>query len=213
MNEQTKLREMPPLAKKYVYFMVAFGVSVLVGLAPLLGYLPIPLFTNILDILPVNVRDRLVPFAAVLMGFPALVVQFFGARQVVTQRVLMRWFALCLCTAVIMAFALFSLYSLFTIDVTIHGGDRKAYFIVGSAMLPECECVASNLKIKSCIKEILSVSPDRVDECFDDQELRTRKLLVSIPYLVLMMCFGATVSILVLKEARKKTLRSRRQSE
>jgi hypothetical protein len=184
--------------------MVAFGVSVLVGLAPLLGYLPIPLFTNILDILPINLRDRLVPFAAVLMGFPALVVQFFGAQHVLTHRLLVRWFMLWLFMAVIMAVVLFTLYSLFTVDVTLRGGEQRVYFIVGSAMLPECECVPARLKLKTCIKERLSVSPDNVDECFDDRELRVRKLLVSLPYLLLMMSLGGAVSTIVLKEAQRK---------
>src|SRR5882724_5196164 len=79
-EEPNKSAQSPPTrtAKKFVRYMVGFGVSVAVGLAPYLGTLHVPLFSSLLDLIPEPIRGTVIPLSAALMGVVAVIVEWYG---------------------------------------------------------------------------------------------------------------------------------------
>lgn len=51
----------PPLARQLVHYILGFGVSVAVGLAPYLGRVNVPLFDSLLKLIPTSIHDTVFP--------------------------------------------------------------------------------------------------------------------------------------------------------
>jgi len=71
-------QQAPAAVRKWVTYVVAFSVSVAIGLAPLLGKLRVPLFSPMLDMIPTYFQDSLITLTSALMGLVAVVVQWFS---------------------------------------------------------------------------------------------------------------------------------------
>src|ERR1051325_2256248 len=72
---------LPPLTSTLVRYVLGFGVSVGVGLAPYLGRLNVPLFTPLLSMMPVSLQDTAIPLSAALMGVVAVAIQWHGRER------------------------------------------------------------------------------------------------------------------------------------
>ena len=69
------------LSKKFVRYIIGFGVGVAVGLAPYLGILNVPFFKPLLSLIPEAVRGTAIPLSAALMGIVAVVIQSYGSER------------------------------------------------------------------------------------------------------------------------------------
>lgn len=206
MTRQTRLPVPPPLARTYVRYMLAFGISVAVGLAPLLGRMRVPGFTAIFDLMPVNVRDTLFPFAAFAMALPALAVQFHG-ETVFAKRRMARWFATVAAAAVVFLALLYVLFITVVAEVPYRGGSAVARYIVGETMTADCPCRAGNVPIAPCISRFLTFDPVMVESCYPPSQIAWRKIALAGSYVGLMLCFGTAIGLLVLRERGSRAQR------
>jgi hypothetical protein len=188
----------PPLASTYVRLALAFGVTVAAGFAPLLGRVGIPGFTAILAVFPVNVQDAVVPFAAFIMALPAVALQFYADDRVSLKRI-RRWFTIVLVIIIVAVTVLYTMFTMFVIDVRVPGMLQTVRYVVGSRMVQDCPCIRLNLPIRRCIGAPggLTVATEDVESCFDEQEITTRKLALSLAYFVVMGGFGVLIGLLV----------------
>jgi xanthosine utilization system XapX-like protein len=203
-----QLPELPEHGGKYLRYILAFGVTFVVGLAPFLGKVDVPLFTAILDVFPLNVSESLIPFAAFIMTFPAVAVQFFG-EDVIPSENLNRWFLWTFAFIAPLTIALYFYYSFTVTLVNFEGQKGMAAYVYGTHMLPDCPCATHQppLRITSCIGNAISLNPAEVTDCYPADEINPRKAILSALYMVLMLGFGTLIGLLVLKEQQRRLLR------
>jgi hypothetical protein len=204
MSDQpaTPANDLPPAARQYVRYLLAFGVSLAVGLAPLLGKANVPGFSALLSLYPVNLADTLVPFAALFMALPAIAVQFYAGVRV-NRAKLHKWFGRALAFAGVMVLIVLSAYLFFVVQVPFEGGQNQAAYAIGLEQHPDSICVQKRKALASCIAEDLTFNPSRVEGVFPENEIRLVKLLLSVSYLALMGSFGVLIGLLVVREGAK----------
>src|SRR5882672_10474256 len=77
---------LPDPGQKYLRYVLGFGVTLVVGLAPILGRKGIPGFTPLSAIFPLNIKDGVIVIASVLLMAPAIAVQFFSGDAIAKKR-------------------------------------------------------------------------------------------------------------------------------
>ncbi|MEO8627105.1 MAG: hypothetical protein ABI612_03265 [Betaproteobacteria bacterium] len=197
--------DLPPAAQKYVRYVIAFGVSLAVGLAPLLGKLRIPGFSSLLALYPVNLADTIIPFAALLMALPAIAVQFYAGDRI-ARAVLHRWFVRTTLLTGVLLFSVLAAYLFFVVQVPFDGGKGQAAYAIGLHQQPDSVCLEHKKSLSRCIAEELTFNPAQVEAVFPENEIRLVKLLLSMGYLALMGCFGTLIGLLVLREGARRSI-------
>jgi hypothetical protein len=180
--------------------MLAFGVTIPVALLPLLGKLPIPGFQTILDVFPLNLRDGLIAFGAFTASIPALGVQAYYRSRPPSVR---RWILALVALLIILVMVIYAVYTLVVIQVPYLGGEEYARYVIGDQMKPTCACVQRGKDITECVGPVLSFNPAVVEGCFLQRDVQRNKLLLSLPYLLLLACFGIAVGLLTLTDERR----------
>lgn len=183
----------PPETSSWVSYALSFGVSVAVGLAPLLGTVKVPLFEPLLGILPPSERATAIPFTATLMGMVAVSVQWFVQNRMQASR-LSRGFRRTLAAAVLAVLMFFIVNVLVVARVPVAGGDTAILLHgFGSAHCPEC---AGTSDIE-CLK-LISFDLGSIERCWGSSGVRGARIALVLSYIATMVLFGALVGFLVL---------------
>jgi hypothetical protein len=195
---------LPPRARRFVRYVVGFGVGAAVGTAPFLGKVHVPGFDAVLALFPRDLRDVLIPLSAFAMGLVAVAVQFQGDEAGTSPRRLGTLFRRTLVGLVSLFVVLVALYSLWVVRVPIGEAGRTVAVVVSWQRLapPGCPCqTSSDLQ---CIGE-LSLNPAAIETCWGSGPLRVVRLVLSLIYLGLTSGFGALIGLLILfSEARRR---------
>jgi hypothetical protein len=186
-----------PPARRYINYMLSFGISVGIGLSPLLGKLNIPGFSSILSLYPTSLAGIVIPFAAFLMSVPALAVQYYG-MEITEGTVLNRWFTRALLSHVVLLITGVAFYLFLVVRVPVEAGKDYATYAVGFQQRPSSPCASQSLKV--CIGRQVSFDPGSVEALFPDWQVSLSKLILSVNYCVIMLSLGALVGILILRE-------------
>lgn len=194
----------PGPTRRFIRYALAFGCAVGVGLAPLLGRLHWPLFTSILELFPLNLREAVIAFAAFVMGIPSLAVQFYRL-ETLDRRMLRRLFGITLFFLLISFIALYSVFTFSVVDVPIRGGDAAMRYVIGVTERTNCECVKRQADIRECIGRYISSNPSVVEACYPRIEVQRHKLYLSLAYFALMASFGTLIGLLILREGLRRT--------
>lgn len=205
MSDSTLPRP-PSLAGRWVRFLLGFGVSVAVALAPLLGQRRIPFFEPLLDILPPDERAVAIPLSAMLMGIVAVAVQWYGYQHLAKFR-LRRAFGRILVAAVVLLIAFFVVNVYVVSRVPVDGDTAILLHGFGEPGCPEC----TDTSVVECLRQI-SFDPGSIDRCWGTNNVRSARLVLTLSYLATMCLFGALVGLLVLgttAHPRSPTGRSR----
>jgi len=179
--------------------MLAFGVSVAVGLAPLLGTVDVPLFKNIIDLFPRYPYDSpnlLIPIASFLMGLVALVFEF-ASRSHNSRTAIRKWFVISACICIASLMVLFFVYLM----VTEHAGERAIPILVGFGQ-PLCSA-CQDLGRVACIESITGSLSD-ISQCFGTLNVKMGFAALALTYFLLMASFGAMVGGLILRETSQQ---------
>jgi|GEM_PF-1643142 len=195
-------------ARKYRNHLLSFGVTLVVGMAPLLGKVHIPLFTSILDVFPRNFSQTLIPFVAFIMTLPAVAVQFIG-KDVIARKHLNRWFRWNFVFLALITITLYVVYSYMVTQVSFEGEHGVVAYVTGSKMLDDCPCVAKKLPITTCIGEAITLNPLQVTDCYDPAEINLRKAILSTLYMMMMLSFGTLIGLLIVRENQPQSQRKR----
>jgi len=177
--------------------MLSFGISIGVGLSPLLGRARVPGFASLLSLYPAGLAQIVIPFAALVMSLPALAVQYLSLGKLSSRR-LTKWFAWTLVLAAVLILIEAGLYSLFVVQVPVEGGHAFAAFVVGFEQRPDSKC--GSLSIKTCIGHDISFDPNEVESQFPDWQVSVAKLALTTGYCICMCALGASVGLIVLRE-------------
>jgi hypothetical protein len=193
----------PPtaLARRYVQYVVGFGIAVGIGLSPFLG--KIAGVDALLNLFPPPLRASLIPVSAFLMGLIAVAIQFYSSETlrptVIRKRFGVSW--LCLLAGLLL---LFFLYGQFVVAVPSKGGKEVVPVVIGAVRIQggSCGCPPTAGTIE-CIQR-LSVDPGAIETCWDAASIRFRSQLLSLSYLLVTGGFGALIGLLLLQEEAKK---------
>jgi hypothetical protein len=188
------------LARRYVRYVRGFGVSIAIGLAPFLGKVKLPGFSALLEAVPFQIQDSLIPLSAFLMGLVAVAVQFYAGEQVAPARIRSLFGAgLVVLVAGLVLFIVFST----SFVERQKFGDQSVGVIVSDSRLPPpgCHCPRT-LDDKACIQQ-LSLDEAALDSCWGGPSLRRRKLALSVTYLLLTGGFASLIGLLLLQEGSR----------
>jgi hypothetical protein len=189
----------PPPVRRWVTYMVAFGVSVAVGLAPLLGSQTVPLFSPLLDLIPDIFRKSLIPVTSALMGLVAILVQWFSEEDLdrFARRRALKW-----CVLVALAGVLtFYVLSIFVVKNVEYGtGDERATktFLIGFVRPYRDPCTAK-VSDAQCI-QFQSLDEDAVTAFWGDTNVNLANLALSLTYLTFMLGFASAVGIVMYRK-------------
>lgn len=199
-----------PVARRFVRYLLSFGVSVGIGLAPFLGKLDIPGFEPLLGLFPQQLQGVLIPLSAFLMGLVALAVQFYHSNRIAAGS-LRKYFRAGFIAIVAGFFLFVVLYQLFVIRVPIAGGASYGAVVVNPARLATCGCGAGDSDY-DCVKK-LSFDAAALATCWGGEAQKVRELALMIPYLLLTSGFGALIGLLILREDGAAQRRPRRRKK
>lgn len=201
-----ELPKPPPIAHRFVQYILGFGVSVAVGLAPFLGKLDVPLFKPLLGVLPPSEHDVAIPISALLMGFVAVVVQWY-AEDPIRRVELRKWFLRFAVALMISVLVFVCISALATARIAV-GEDSTAVLLHGFGA-PTCEA-CKNMSSGECIK-VITFDPTRIDGCWGSDRVAVARISLLITYLTLTSCFGALVGLLVVRGGQAQGRTSRRR--
>jgi len=188
---------LPGAARRLVGLLLALGVGVGAGLAPLLGMKKIPYFSALVELLPPQLKEYVIPASAFLMGLVAVAVQF-SSGEVIVRKSLRRRFFLAFLAVLLGFLALVILRSSYVKSVP--GWNEPV--VIGWSRLPGCGC-PKGISDEDCIANIAF----QVSRCWDSGGV---KLSLVLSYLVAIGGFGALIGFLVLQEEAQR--RQKRQS-
>jgi hypothetical protein len=206
--------DLPPttsVAWKFGRYALSFGVTLVVGLAPLLGKSGVRLFTPLATLIPLNLQEGVLALAGFLMALTAVAAQFFASDNAAFGKRRMRtMFLAVFLGAVVVTLALSVVYSFYVEKIELEGGKFSARYIVGETMLPTCPCVAQKKPISTCIGSAITTNPAEVSACYPRSEIAGRQAVLSLLYLLTMLSFGMLIGLVVLRERKPKPGRMRK---
>jgi hypothetical protein len=179
--------------------MVAFGVSVVIGLAPLLGTVRVPGFTALLTLfprLPLDLARPIIPIASVLMGTLAAALAFYATEKIPMATV-RRWMKRTLITILGALVALLVSYIFSVIQVT-YQGTKTVSVLVGFYRPTTCRDCEPWMSDEECVGHT-TLKPARIRSCWGDKNINVAYLTLSLLYLVVMGSFGVAVGLYVIK--------------
>lgn len=190
----------PPTATRWVQYVLAFGVSVAIGLAPFLGKTKVPGFDALLSIIPTSRHATLIPLSALMMGTVAVVVQWFA-----TDRPSRRWlntrFKAVLAVLIVSFVALVVVETLAIAKVPVEGGRTWETFQVGFSR-PNREPCPAEVSDAECIMR-LTFNEALIASFWGDLSVRIAGLCLTLSYLGVTGAFGGLVGLLVIRQSRE----------
>jgi hypothetical protein len=184
----------PKFIRTWVKYVVAFSVSVVVGLAPYLGRVHVPLFTPLLSLIPQSLQDLAIPLASAMMGIIAVCVQWLAeTANIGSYKALL--FGLTLAAAVLSLLVFTGIQFLAVVRVEVPAANSTISYAIGLAnpQRPPCE----NLSRAACIAK-LSLNEAVVDSYFGETSTNVTKFLLVVTYIAFMCAFAFLVGVLML---------------
>lgn len=207
----------PALTRKLVGYILGFGVSVAIGLAPYIGKLKVPGFSSLLELIPDVLHSSILPLSSALMGLVAVVIQWYGSERL-SRQWLRGTFRRTLILTITSFIILFIIHNFVVQKVSYDGGTTT--LLIGFVRNdPVCdkntpnyeECInntcSSNMSNDKCIGERVGISQENVEAYWGDFQIRMARIALLLPYLVFTGSFGLLIGLLLLKERLNERLR------
>jgi len=188
------------LSRRFVRYVIGFGVSVAIGLAPYLGALDVPLFVPVIRLFPETLKDAALPLSAALMGIVAVVVQWYGSEGLSRARMKRLFWRAMMATLVALA-AVFVVHTLVVVSVPIEGGQESVTFLVGFSR-PVREPCGAEVSDSECIR-LLTFDQTRIEAFWGDRQMRLARLAALGSYLLFTGFFASLVGLLLVREEER----------
>jgi hypothetical protein len=186
------------ITRDWVRSLFGFGVGVAIGVAPLLGRLPVPGFTALLSLFPVTMQTWLIPLSAFLMGISSVAITFYSRLSPSLDQ-LRKYFTRTLVISLCCFLILLIVYVLSVVHVDIPALRNEVAFVVGFGKCSQC----AGLSDAACVGR-LTLNPAAITSCYGDRAIAINTLLLSTSYLALLSCFGVMVGLFNMSQARKR---------
>jgi len=207
MNALMDKIPLPRIARRYIWYIVSFGVSVGIGVAPFLGLKKVPGFQALLDLFPMQLQEILIPASMFLMGLVGVVVHFY-AGQGIKMKVLNRFFLSGFAALLVTLLIFLRIYMAFVVRVESKAMGRTIAVLVGTSYDKNCDCYKRNLKRKECIKW-LSFDDSLIEACWEENQIQQSGYWLAIPYLALMGGFGGLIGLVIRREELRREKRKK----
>lgn len=185
-----------PLARRFVRYVVGFGVAVGIGSAPFLGQLDLPLFTPLLHLIPRSLQASVIPISAALMGLVAVVVQWLGEERL-TKAWLRKAFGRTLAVAGLSLFLLLVLYPFLVVRLPVPRTGSVESFVVGFVR-PDAPGGCAGLSKAECVQS-LSLDEKKIATYWGDGQIALASLCLQLVYLLFTGSFGALIGLILLR--------------
>lgn len=195
-QQRAPIRPATPMGRKFVRYVVGFGVGIGIGLAPYLGLLEVPPFKALLTLIPSTIQDRVIPLSAALMGTLAVVIQWYGGESI-SRRWLRKMFARTLSIAVVTFILLTVVHELVVLDLSI-GNGKSVSLIVGFSRPKKPPCT-EEVSDRECLK-LVTLDPAEIEAFWGERQVRLARLSLIFSYLFFTGSFGMLIGLLILKE-------------
>lgn len=200
----TELPPPPSTTIRWTRLMVGFGVSVAVGLAPLLGSVEVPGFSALLQLfptLPWDTRKTIIPLAAFAMGVTAAVVQFRASDRLSDKR--LRTLFNRTVAAIVVAFLVLVIsHTLLVRQIRVPAVESEVPVLIGFYRPQSCSACPASMSDSACIVDRVSLNPTAIESCWGDLNIRSGFLLLALSYLGLMVSFGSLMGYLMRRRPR-----------
>jgi hypothetical protein len=197
VQEQSPQMPPPPApVARWVRYLLAFGISVAVGLAPLLGRLRVPLFSPLLDLIPDDLGHTLIPVTSALMGLAAVLVQWYSGEDLdraTRRKALMRSIGIAF-VGVVTFYAL-TIFVVKHVDYGAAGNRKEGTFVVGFVRPYRQPCEAG-VSDEMCI-EYQSFNQAKIKAFWGDTNINLAELALSAAYLTFMLGFASAVGVVM----------------
>jgi len=187
-------RAVTPLLGLFRRYILGFGVTLSIGLAPFLGKVKVPGFVALLEVVPLQLQDALIPLSAFLMGLIAVAVQFYAGEDIAPGYI-RSLFGGGLATVVV-GLILFTTLSSYFVERQEFGSQSVGVLVTDSRR-PGCACSPQDDN-NACIKQ-LSLAEEALDSCWGGPSFQRRKLSLSLTYLFLTGGFASLIGLLLLQ--------------
>ncbi len=188
----------PPSTRRFLRYFLGFGVGAMAALAPYFGLAGVPGFRTLLELIPYDLRDTLLPVAGALAGIVAVVVQWYGRERISPGSRKAAFLALLLGSVVLLGF--FVHYHFENVVVVAFEGEKeRVSFTVGSDPRPTREPCPVGISDASCIK-LLTFNPARVRDFWGDESIRQGQKRLLFSYCFFFMAFGGLVGVVFLRD-------------
>jgi hypothetical protein len=201
MSPRSVVGAPPSLAGPFVRYIRSFGVTVAIGLAPFLGKVKVPLFDSLLEVVPFQLQNDLIPLSAFLMGLIAVALEFYAGEEIASGRI-RSLFRVGL-AALVLGLVLFTtLSSWFVVRGQFIG--QSVGVVVADKRLPSpgCGC-PPEITDRACIKR-LSLNEEALDSCWGGTSLQLRKLSLRLTYLFLTGGFASLTALLLIQRENRR---------
>lgn len=175
--------------------VLVFGVSVGIGLSPLLGLVGVPGFVSLIELfpsLPQDNRRQLIAVAAILMGFTALASQYLGGERS-SRKARRRLFVSLLTLGFVCALALFVVFQLAVELVGVH----HVLVGFGEPTCPECSSVGR----VGCL-EARNALASTLERCFSGPGRRSSGIALGLLYIGTLVSLGGMAGLLMRQRRR-----------
>lgn len=202
-SPQPSLPKPPAVAQRWVRAMLGFGVSVVLGLLPLLGTVGVPGFTSLLSMfpqLPFDTTGSVIPIASFLMGAIAAAIQFYSADGVSKARIRrMMTRTIAVTGAALLLLLVVHTFSVEHKRVRSFEETTTVSVLLGFSRSPDCQECRSSMSNVECL-DYTTLNPGRIRSCWGDRNINVAFILLAVLYLTVMGGFGVMVGLVTLRK-------------
>ncbi|HUR39758.1 MAG TPA: hypothetical protein VM240_01170 [Verrucomicrobiae bacterium] len=181
--------------------LLAIGVTIPIGLAPLLGTWDVPGFRALLSLFPEGLQESSIRFSTFGMAVVAASVQFLS-QDTFTRKTLRQTFIGVVVALFALLFLLAKSHNEHVVRIPVGDGSVSVSYVVGSERKVGCSCAASEGDAQ-CVKRI-GLDAALLPSCWNEKELRGIAFALQAKYVLLMIGLGALVGLIVLAPARSR---------
>jgi hypothetical protein len=177
---------------KWSRTLFAIGVTVPIGLAPLLGKLQLPGFDALLALLPEELQKPAVILGATAMSLVAASVVFrsvskIAHRSLMSQARKSLWLAVVLLSALVL--------SLTFLTTRVHYGNGESHsFVTGFYQPNKPPCV--DVSEETCLDD-LTFSTSRISTYYGDKQIKAASVIILALYISFFAYFGNLIGVLI----------------
>ena len=189
--------ELPSAAVQWMQYLLGFGVSVGIGLAPYLGLKQVPFFTPMLSFIPLYIREIAIPLSSAAMGIVAVYIQWYASTQASkgwTKRAFPR--VLGATVGLLLLLAVLEMLTVERIFVAASNPPQTASVVVGFGYPNKAPC--GGVSRSYCIENRLGVNPASIETYFGAAQVKVAQILLVLSYTLFMSSFGVIVGLLVI---------------